>query len=237
MGNGLTQEMLIEAVKTMLGYPVIELFLEDKQIVQLINTSVRRCASRACPTFQVTRLVGNGLINMKDLDVEAVKTVYPSLSYQSSDIPFMAANSGDVFLEAYNYSMRSGTSAFGDSKKMLNVAYSIGRAANTRHLNQADFYLDAEGMLYVDGYSGSVTVEYVKKTITLEDLDIEWAGWVEQYTIACAKILEGRIRNKYKLTGGAIEVESDNLISEGTGERSELDMKLENSMGFYPISR
>jgi hypothetical protein len=234
----MTEERLVNSVKNMLGFPVIEVFIEDKQIRTLIETAVNRCQSRACPTFLVNRSVGNGLVNMQDLEAEVVKAVYPSVQHGNEDKPFTGRGTGDVFLEAYNYSMHSGTSAFGDSKKMLNIAYSIGRYAQTRALNIEDFYFDrANGMLYLDGFTGNVTVEYIKKEVKLEDLDIEWSGWVEQYTIALAKILEGRIRNKYKLTGAPIEIESDNLISEGTGERSELDMKLDNSMGFYPITR
>jgi hypothetical protein len=167
-----------------------------------------------------------------------VKNVLYSLGSGGSDIRFMAANEGDIFLEAYNYSLRSGASSWGDSKRMLDVAVSIGSASSMRQLSENDFYYDTyQELLYVDNFTGSVTIEYIKKNVSIEDLDIEWAGWTEQYTIACAKIVEGRIRSKYKLTSGAIEVESDNLVSEGTGERSELESKLENSMGFYPIAR
>ena len=103
-----------------------------------------------------------------------------------------------------------------------------------------DWYLDYNGQkLYLDNYSGVITVEYTKSHITAEDLDHDttWYSWIRDYTLALCKVIEGRIRNKFKVQSAPFEVEADELIQEGNSDKQELEQQLNENIGFWMILR
>ena len=104
-----------------------------------------------------------------------------------------------------------------------------------------DWYLDpTDNKLYIDGFSGLVTVEYVKSSNTFEDIakNSFWRQWIRDYTLAMVKITEGRIRSKYKISSGVFEIESDELINEGNTDKQELEQRLEDGgFGYWNIMR
>jgi hypothetical protein len=222
----ITKESLIESIKIELGYPVITLRIKDDQISVLIDKAVRRCQSKACPTKTAERYIAGGVTSLAGLDVETVKNIYPSMS---------GASSGDIF-DVSSMALSTGGNLNPNNPRFNDALAIIGNQAELRKLAMYDYYIDGD-LLYVDDYSGSVTIEYTKNVITFEDLDSEWRGWVEAYSTALSKITEGRIRGKYKVQSGVFEVEADQLISEGTSEKTDLDSKLDNSMGYYNILR
>jgi hypothetical protein len=212
---------LIEGVKMELGHPVITLFVTDEQIDKMINKAIRRCQSKVCPTFIVSKTVFDGKIDIVGMDVEAVKNIYGDIESSGSlDLFGMGINTYPLYSD----------------RAILDAAVLSGKRAELEKFALSDYYLSNDS-IYVDNYKGLVTVEYVKKNIDFEDLDTEWRGWVESYVTALAKVIEGRIRGKYKPQGGPFEVEADTLVSEGTSTIQDLDSKLENSMGYYTILR
>lgn len=213
----MTREDLIESVKMQLGYPVITLYTQDEQINTMISTAIRKCQSKACPTFTINAVVSDGKIAISEWNVETVKNVYLD--------PGTAMYPADIF--SNNLYIQS---------NLMEAVWAAGKRSEQEKLALSDFYIDKE-YIYVDNFSGNVTVEYIKKDIELGDLDTEWRGWVESYVTALIKIIEGRIRGKYKLQSGPFEVEADQLISEGTSALQDLDSKLDTAMGYFNILR
>lgn len=217
----MTRLELIESIKTELGYPVITLYVKDGQINTMISRAIRKCQSKASPTFATGKLVSGGKIDIKELNVDTVKNVYADTT---------TGTTSDIFgfgLQYYMYQARP---------VLIEAAYMAGQRAELEKIMLFDYYIDGD-FLYLDNYRGNVVLEYVKKDIDFTDLDTEWRGWVESYVTALTKVIEGRIRGKYKITSGPFEVEADQLISEGTSQMQDLEEKLSSAMGYYNILR
>jgi hypothetical protein len=68
----------------------------------------------------------------------------------------------------YSFGLTSNT---GQSRIYDLMAYQYAKS-ELENLELNDWYLDSvEHKLYVDGYSGLITVEYVKSKISIEDLN------------------------------------------------------------------
>ena len=129
----------------------------------------------------------------------------------------------------------------GDLKGIYNYVAFSGTMSEMNMLMTNDWYLDpTDNKLYIDGFSGLVTVEYVKSSNTFEDIakNSFWRQWIRDYTLAMVKITEGRIRSKYKISSGVFEIESDELINEGNTDKQELEQRLEDGgFGYWNIMR
>lgn len=238
---------IIEDCKIALGYPVISLFITQGQINRLIDFSVRKCSGKACPRFLKTFNAIGGAINVSEYKMEAVSAVYEgdissSNSGENSCTSCSSGLSGCNVCEqlcqnrSYSYGLMQGD---WNNELYDRIAYQYAKS-EMDNLKTTDYYLDVPNqMLYLDGYSGIVTVEYTKNDITVEDLqyDSYWSSWVRDYTLAMVKITEGRIRSKYKISSGVFEIESDELISEGNTDKQELEEKLNENIGYYSIMR
>lgn len=257
---------IIEDCMIALGYPVITLFVTQRQINRLIDFSVRRCETKASQQFLETFYVGTGCIDVSDYDMEAVRYIYnadigygsPGLGSEGtgcngncscgctcgteSESSSISPYSGcDICNRLCKYRMYSwGLTGSGEQGRIYDIISYQYAQSELQNLELDDWYLDsAEGKLYVDGFSGWITVEYVKSSVTIDDLveNSIWRNWVRDYTLAMVKITEGRIRGKYKISSGVFEIESDELISEGQTEKDNLEEKLNDDMGYWNILR
>lgn len=256
---------IIEDCMVSLGYPVITLFITQRQINRLIDFAVRRCENKACQTFLETFYVGSGCIDVSAYNMEAVKFIYNADIGLSSDVlsaggscscgsdsckcgiaPSSGSNTGalsgcDICNKLCKYRMYSWglTDNAGRSRLYDLIAYQYAQS-ELNNLSLDDWYLDAvEGKLYVDGFSGWVTVEYVKSSVSMEDIadNSYWKAWVRDYTLAMVKITEGRIRGKYKIQSSVFEIEADELINEGQSDKDTLEQKLDEDFGYWNILR
>ncbi len=247
---------IIEDVKIELGYPVISLYITEEQINQMIDFSVRKCASKAAPKF-LTTLYAAGCVDVSGYNMEAVSAVYSgdmassAGSSSSSDVVadgngcancgtdgFLGCNICDRLCSYRGYSM--GLTRGDWNNQLYDLMAWQSSRAQMQSMMLYDWYLDYTSQkLYLDNYSGLVTVEYTKSNITMEDLahDTVWLGWVRDYTLALCKIIEGRIRNKFKVASAPFEIESDELISEGNSDKQDLEQRLEENIGFYMLLR
>lgn len=236
---------IIEDCMIALGYPVVSLFITQEQINRLIDFSVRKCAGKACPRFMQTFNVVSGVIDVSSYGMEAVSAVYSGDIGSSSNGSCSSCRSSISGCNVCEQLCQNRPYSYGLMKGNWNnelydqLAYRYAKS-ELDNLKMSDYYLDVPGqMLYLDNYSGIITVEYVKNNITIEDLQFDsyWSSWVRDYTLAMVKITEGRIRSKYKLSSGVFEVESDELISEGNTDKQDLEEKLNENIGYYSIMR
>ena len=245
---------IIEDCLLALGYPVITIFITQRQIDRLIDFAVRKCEDKASQMFLETFNVTGGVIDVSDYHMAVVRNVYPAdLSVNNnntnlvvdednnscSDCSLSGCDICDKLCRYRFFPTGLAGTGYNNAGLYDMLTYQYARS-EMRKLVLDDFYLDvSEGKLYLDGYSGMVTVEYIKDSVTVEDIasNVYWKGWVRDYTLAMAKITEGRIRGKYKISSGVFEIESDELISEGQSEKENLESKLEEDMGYWNIMR
>ena len=248
---------IIEDCMVALGYPVITLYITQRQIDRLIDFSTRRCESKVSLPYLAVFNVANGVVDVTGYDMEAVSQIYNGVGIGgtgSSNAELVAnpdrdgagCNIGldgfDIFNQMYQY---RGMQSLGNSginlKGMYNYVAFSGAMSEMNMLMTNDWYLDAtDNKLYIDGFSGVVTVEYVKSNNTFEDIakNSFWRQWIRDYTLAMVKITEGRIRSKYKISSGVFEIESDELINEGNTDKQELEQRLEDGgFGYWNIMR
>lgn len=241
---------IIEDVMIELGYPVISLYITQSQINQMIDFAVRKCASKASPKFLST-FYARGCVDVSGYDMEAVSAVYRGdMNSTSSDSGsgegcsacgsdgFMGCNICEKLCTYRGYSM--GLLKGDWNNELYDMLAWQNARSQMQSLTLYDWYLDyTEQKLYLDNYTGFVTVEYTKSHITAEDLnhDTSWYGWVRDYTLALCKVIEGRIRNKFKVSSAPFEIEADELIQEGNSDKQELEQQLNENIGFWMILR
>ena len=229
MGINELEEQIIDGIKTELGFPVVSVYITDTQIKKLIQKAIRRCKIKACPTRFSLRRVVNGKIDVSDLDVETVRHIYESMSEGGVGV--------DVF-EDYMFRARAGLAGGTMGQGIYNALAHIGNLAELKRLAMYDYEFDAEEkLIYVDNYSGTVTIEYIVSEPVITDLSTEWVAWVEAYTTALCKIAEGRIRGKYRMNNAPFEINADELISEGQTDKAEAEQKLDMALGYYKVMR
>ena len=206
---------IIEDVMVELGYPVISLYITQPQINQMIDFAVRKCAGKAAPKF-LTTMYASGCGSDGFLGCNICEKLCTYRGYS------MGLLKGDWNNEMYDM-----------------LAWQNARS-QMQSLTLYDWYLDYTGQkLYLDNYTGIITVEYTKAHITAEDLehDTTWYSWVRDYTLALCKVIEGRIRNKFKVQSAPFEIEADELIQEGNNDKQELEQQLNENIGFWMIMR
>ena len=88
-----------------------------------------------------------------------------------------------------------------------------------------------------------VPTEYDQAIVEYRALDSDtihpaYRNWIQQYTLALAKILLGRIRSKYKVLpspGGGASLDGAELIQEGIAEKELLEEKLRDEYEDPPL--
>lgn len=249
-----TRKTIMDDIMFELGYPVISLFITKAQINQMIDFAVRKCAPKACPRFLVT-LYSNGLVDVSPYDMEAVSNVWKADvsgsgssgggcdcgcgtcgSSPSSDL---GCNICDKLCQyrGFGYS-NNGPMGSDWNNEMYNLIALQNTRAQMDSMLLSDWYLDNGAQkLYLDNFNGMITIEYTKSNIKIEDLahDTAWLSWVRDYTLALCKIIEGRIRGKFKVQSAPFEIEADELVSEGNNDKQELEQKLDEDIGYYTI--
>lgn len=238
---------IIDYIKTSLGFPVITIYITDDMIEKLIRSARRKCSSHASLSYTslFDGYVVGGVVDLSSVNAVTVRKVYSAAidgagGSGSGSAGSSCSNNCDICGKLCQY---RGMSDLLTEKTRLydSLAYQLSNS-ELKKMSLEDFYYDsARKMLYVDGYSGAVTIEYVPSADSVDILtssDAEWLSWIQDYSLALVKITEGRIRSKFKMPGGpALEIESDTLISEGESSKTELESKLTEGMGYWNIMR
>lgn len=74
-----------------------------------------------------------------------------------------------------------------------------------------------------------VCVKYLRRYRSVEEIeDLDILQTVKEYSLALCKIIEGNIRRKLQSAPGAIQLDGDSLVSEGTSEKQAIEDSLVN---------
>ena len=102
-------------------------------------------------------------------------------------------------------------------------------------LNQIGFRLIGD-TLYIDGGNSPWTVEAITDD-SISTMTDDYVSWIEDYTVALVKCIEGEIRSKVKITGSPVETNGAELKQEGITEKAALEEKLGTQIGLFYATR
>lgn len=211
-------EEMIRSIKTDLGCDVLSLGISDRTIQEKIREALRKISAYA-PRVVVGSFPTAPKIKMP----EGTTSVLQIMSGDIASDTTMVDN--DIFGWT-TIMMNSGASMFSP--------YTILESRqNVRTLQQfikiTDFYYDKENEeLYISGATrDTLVIRYMMPYVQLDEVKDELVlQKVKEYALALCKIIEGMIRRKHQNTPGAMQLDGDSLVSEGTAEKSTLDQEL-----------
>lgn len=218
------REKLINYVRLMLGGKKVHLEIDEDDISDLIDYSFAKIKPYIVDTKYIT-LPYARVIKIKEraeeelwVSIEDVMKVFRcDQAYYSStermfDFEILRMDRASVF-------------------KWVLGSYPITQTQEDidfRYIN-GNLYLDSQST-----YQGLITAEVVV-TPTYEGLVDEHAKqWIQDYTLAQAKMVIGRIRSKFRPQGIPVELDGETLLGEGTNEIQTLESRL-SELQFGPF--
>lgn len=218
----LTIADLVEEIKIDLGCDVNSLGISDASIESKINEAVRKISIYAPYVCTETLKVSGGKIVLPD-DTTAVVGV---LNYNKSSAQRarVIADDTDLFSVSrylYNYNDLSDPYIFLMQKNAVSTLQSFVRLDD-------QYYDKNTHTLLISNHDGErLTVKYLRKYRSFEEIeDTEIQQRVKEYALALCKIIEGNIRRKLQSAPGAIQLDGDSLVSEGTSEKQAIEDRL-----------
>jgi hypothetical protein len=215
---------MVEEIKSDMGGDVLSLGITDNTIKIKINEAIRKISSYApyirTETYDIS---GNSL----ELD----KTTCMVSHVYSDKSPSGAVNrESPIYDEADLFNASRYVYNFGGLNDpyihMMNIT-EMQTLQNMVALKDWHFDKDSH-TLYLSNFSGtSITVRSLQKYESLTQIkDADVIQTVKEYAVALCKIAEGTIRRKLQNAPGAIQMDGDALVSEGTSEKTRLDEQI-----------
>lgn len=204
----------IDYVSTMLGADFV-----DVEIMTVMEKIVKQSLEELKEYLTLNKLITIPYaqkINLKKYKVKHIIQVY---RVQSADSIQGTSGVGDAFLLAMGM--------------VQGIPYDLSRYTELlqiRKLKNAisvdlDWRFD-DPYLYIHQNAmgcSEITIEYTPEVSKVEEItDDFWIGKLKKLVLANAKIILGRVRGKYKLSGSLYENDSATLLQEGNQEKKEL---------------
>lgn len=213
------KSILLDNVKTRLGYPVIDLAITDEMISKQID-------------FAINKIIPY-LNNMEVLTVYG-KTV--KFNHKKVYAVIRVTSSHDDQDANQERAINQGFYVVNNSKSMVDCAvwnYYVDSVQDD--LNSIGFRLIGD-TLYIDGGLSPWTVEAITED-SISTMTEDYVNWVLDYSVALTKCIEGEIRSKVKITGSPVETNGAELKQEGITEKTALEEKLGTSLGLFYATR
>lgn len=215
---------LINTIKYSLGYPTVNLEINDEVIESFIDSSVLLLSGYV----EVTRYEEFPASEYIPFDKGVV------ISVTSSDSSGIGSSSSYENIDETQIRVIRNPCGLSFSSKDYIISKALSAQQN---LIFKKSYRQIDKGLYLYNYTlGKVLVEYVPNEIVYEDLDPSWQFWVSSYTTALSKIALGRIRGKYRAGSGPFELDGETLLQEGNEEKQRLEEDLyERGHGLFIV--
>lgn len=219
---------LVNEIKADLGADINSLGISDETIILKINEALRKISSYAPYRESASFPVVENKVVMPE-DTVAVSRVYNLTSLNNKGTT-LYQNDTDLFSVSrylYNYNDLSDPFIFLMQKNQLTTLQNF--------INISDWTYDKhKNTLYLNNFSGnSISVLYLRKykdLLEIQEDDI--LQIIKEYSLALCKIIEGNIRRKLQNAPGAIQLDGDALVSEGTSEKQRLDETIPKTFSY-----
>lgn len=213
---------LISEIKVDLGCDINSLGISDSSIALKVHEALRKISIYA-PYVCTEMFDLEGKTAQLPEDSTTVIEVL-NLDKPSATNARVVADDTDLFSVSrylYNYNDLSDPYIFLMQKNAVSTLQNFVR--------QSDFrYEKTTHKLYLSNVDVSkLCVKYLRRYRSVEEIeDIEVQQIVKEYALALCKIIEGNIRRKLQAAPGAIQLDGDSLVSEGTSEKQLIEDKL-----------
>lgn len=215
----LNRAKILEYTKTRLGYPVVDLAITDDMISKQIDFAINKIIPYL-NNIEVLTVYGK-VVKFQHKRVYAVIRVTSSADVESANID-----------KAINY----GFYITNSTRSLTNMAvWNYYTDSVQDDLNQIGFRLIGD-TLYIDGGNSPWTVEAITDD-SISTMTDDYVNWIEDYTVALVKCIEGEIRSKVKITGSPVETNGSELKQEGITEKAALEEKLGTQIGLFYATR
>ena len=215
----LNRAKILEYTKTRLGYPVVDLAITDDMISKQIDFAINKIIPYL-NNIEVLTVYGK-VVKFQHKRVYAVIRVTSSADVESVNID-----------KAINY----GFYITNSTRSLTNMAvWNYYTDSVQDDLNQIGFRLIGD-TLYIDGGNSPWTVEAITDD-SINTMTDDYVNWIEDYTVALVKCIEGEIRSKVKITGSPVETNGSELKQEGITEKAALEEKLGTQIGLFYATR
>ena len=215
----LNRAKILEYTKTRLGYPVVDLAITDDMISKQIDFAINKIIPYL-NNIEVLTVYGK-VVKFQHKRVYAVIRVTSSADVESVNID-----------KAINY----GFYITNSTRSLTNMAvWNYYTDSVQDDLNQIGFRLIGD-TLYIDGGNSPWTVEAITDD-SINTMTDDYVSWIEDYTVALVKCIEGEIRSKVKITGSPVETNGSELKQEGITEKAALEEKLGTHIGLFYATR
>lgn len=225
----------ISYIKTSLGFPIVNIYSTDEMIEQQIKFSIQKIIPYVNSVEFLE--VSSRVTKFTDKLLYAVLRVH-SPGYSITESSTGSASYYDLLLTRSIYNQLGGVdlSKYSSSQGLVNSAlYSYYGEEAQATLDPIGFRLIGD-TLYIDGGDPPYTVEAVTER-SLNNISEDYCSWLQRYSLALCKQMEGRILRKVKVTGSPIEQDGESLMQEGVAEQKELEDKLGNQLALYFCTR
>lgn len=213
---------MVEDIKVDLGCDVNSLGISDDTITRKVREALRKISSYAPYVVISTLPVSGGKVDLPEETSTVVEVMHTKASPTSN---ISLGDDQDLFsVQKYMYnSTGGGTDPYTFMTQMAEMK------TLQSMVNLGDWHFDKQNhSLYLSNYTESaVTVRYLRAYTDLSEVTDELViQKVKEYALALCKIIEGMIRRKLQSAPGAIQLDGDSLVSEGTSEKNMLDQTL-----------
>lgn len=219
MNSMQTSLRILQEIKTDLGSDVNSLGISDATIILKIQEALRKISSYAPLVVTEVLPVSGRSVKMPENTMTVTKVF--SLDTMNSSAARTYENDVDLFsYSRYLYNSND----VSDPYIFLMHQNAVNTLQNFISINDWR-YERSTNTLYLSNYAKpTVCVKYLRQYNSLEEIvDIDIIQYVKEYALALCKIVEGNIRRKLQSAPGAIAMDGDALVSEGTSEKQRLD--------------
>lgn len=215
---------IVDLIKADMGNDVVSLAISDSTIELKVKEALRKVASYAPKVITQSLPVYGERIELP----EGTIAVHSVLSTRDPVGTQRGGDDIDIF-SAQTYILRRGDI---DPFSYLLQKNELDSMMNFIELT--DWYFEKDSrLLYLNYYNRpAATVKFLKKYIDINEVtEDDVLDVIKNYALALCKIIEGNIRRKLQQTPGAMLLDGDALVSEGTSEKQSIEDSLPRKFG------
>lgn len=215
------EENIVKRVKTSLGYPVVDVYMSDEMIKEQVGIALEKFSSSVFKGVILTLPA----IEFQELNPDEIALVTQVEPYFPNDKKSSLYVQDEFSLAEAERYFNTRSQSIGTPILAKILRQQMSRVFDSKF----DWHYDrTTGGLYLDNVPANISTisVFAKKYYTLEDLPKYAEDWLFEYTLALCKIVEGRIRSKFKDSFPGAPTDGDTLTSEGMSEREALQVSL-----------
>lgn len=218
-------------IKLKLTGNTLELEIEDKDIDEIIHSSIREI-QRYIDLSKIITIPYQPCIDMTQYNVSAVTNVYRAQSFTSSVDGYGPTDPALVS----TWQLLGGTgNMYNFQNYALNYASwnTMLQIRNTTSTDLNSYYDKTTNKLYINVATNiptEITIEYIPKYIDVSDITSDfWVDVLMRMSIANTKIILGRIRSRYTQSNSLWQQDGATLLEEGKAELDTLREQMRTS--------